>query len=126
MVHHFLLLAYMYSSFFFRVLEPGFNPIVISTLLDKLFDLSSPYVQIVKLVATISAKCSNFIKMILIVSISLKSGRFNIDKALMTCPDINPEQINKFSDKNMLTFDKKEEKVNIILLSPLGLNKFFS
>lgn len=73
MVHHFLLLAYMYmySSFFFRVLEPGFNPIVISTLLDKLFDLSSPYVQIVKLAATISAKCSNFNQMILILSLSL-------------------------------------------------------
>lgn len=73
MVHHFLLLAYMYmySSFFFRVLEPGFNPIVISTLLDKLFDLSSPYVQIVKLVATISAKCFNFNQMILILSLSL-------------------------------------------------------
>ena len=73
MVHHFLLLAYMYmySSFFFRVLEPGFNPIVISTLLDKLFDLSSPYVQIVKLGATISAKCSNFNQMILILSLSL-------------------------------------------------------
>lgn len=72
MVHHFLLLAYiyMYSSFFFRVLEPGFNPIVI-TLLDKLFELSSFYVQIVKLVATISAKCSNFNQMILIVSLSL-------------------------------------------------------
>ena len=73
MVHHFLLLAYiyMYSSFFFRVLELGFNPIVISTLLDKLFDLSSPYVQIIKLVATISAKCSNFNQMILILSLSL-------------------------------------------------------
>lgn len=73
MVHHFLLLAYMYmySSFFFRVLELGFNPIVISTLLDKLFDLSSPYVQIVTLVATISAKCSNFNQMILILSLSL-------------------------------------------------------
>lgn len=73
MVHHFLLLAYMYmySSFFLRVLEPGFNPIVISTLLDKLFDLSSPYVQIVKLAATISAKCSNFNQMILILSLSL-------------------------------------------------------
>ena len=75
MVHHFLLLAYMYmymySSFFLRVLEPGFNPIVISTLLDKLFDLSSPYVQIVKLVATVSAKCSNFNQMILILSLSL-------------------------------------------------------
>ena len=73
MVHHFLLLAYMYmySSFFCRVLEPGFNPIVISTLLDKLFDLSSPYVQIVKLAATISAKCSNFNQMILILSLSL-------------------------------------------------------
>lgn len=73
MVRHFLLLAYMYmySSFFFRVLEPGFNPIVISTLLDKLLDLSSPYVQIVKLVATVSAKCSNFNQMILILSLSL-------------------------------------------------------
>lgn len=73
MVHHFLLLAYMYmySSFFFRFLEPVFNPIVISTLLDKLFDLSSAYVQIVKLVATISAKCSNFNQMILILSLSL-------------------------------------------------------
>lgn len=73
MVHHFLLLAYMYmySSFFLRVLEPGFNPIVISTLLDKLFDLSSPYVQIVKLVAIVSAKCSNFNQMILILSLSL-------------------------------------------------------
>lgn len=75
MVHHFLLLAYMYmymySSFFLRVLEPGFNPIVISTLLDKLFDLSSPYVQIVKLEAIVSAKCSNFNQMILILSLSL-------------------------------------------------------
>ena len=62
---------YMYSSFFLRVLEPGFNPIVISTLLDKLFDLSSPYVQIVKLVAIVSAKCSNFNQMILILSLSL-------------------------------------------------------
>ena len=33
----------------------------------------------------------------------------------MTCPDINPEQNNEFSDNNMLTFDKKEEKVNIIV-----------
>ena len=33
----------------------------------------------------------------------------------MTCPDINPEQINEFSDNNMLTFDKKEEKVNRIV-----------
>ena len=33
----------------------------------------------------------------------------------MTCPDINPEQINEFSDNNMLTFDKMEEKVNIIV-----------
>lgn len=75
MVHHFLLLAYMYMymylSFFLRVLEPGFNPIVISTLLDKLFDLSSPYVQIVKLVAAVSAKCSNFNQMILILYLSL-------------------------------------------------------